>query len=247
MFISVESTPATGIQIPAYGEFSARTRELLEEALRWGGMFIAGANALPAGKSLVLQLVQEDGGSLCELPAWVTKVRRKEPRDETFVCFARLGEARKALQLVSQMVSTDNTVALSALDRTTEENPIGPATVLVVHPDAQTREQLARDLESSGFEVQTAQDGHDALQAIRSWDPQAVLTWARTAGVPGSELPSRLKESGSNAVVVVLVAPSDEEASELAKTNGANFVIPYPDQAAEIPPSILAAIELNRV
>src|SRR5438876_8628128 len=79
--------------------------------------------------------------------------------------------------------------------------------ILVVDDERAVRESLRRALELEGYEVELAEDGHDALARLAS-DPQpdAVLLDVLMPGVDGLEVCRRLRHAGSRLPVLMLTA-----------------------------------------
>jgi len=81
------------------------------------------------------------------------------------------------------------------------------ARILVVDDTADVAESLAMLLESLGHEVRLACDGAQALEAARSWRPEAVLLDIGLPGMDGYEVARRLRrEPGLGPLLLVAVS-----------------------------------------
>lgn len=65
--------------------------------------------------------------------------------------------------------------------------------VLIVEDNPALRELLADALELSGYEVRVARDGHEALQAIASTPPAAMVVDFRMPDLSGVEVITRAR------------------------------------------------------
>ena len=81
--------------------------------------------------------------------------------------------------------------------------------ILVVDDDADGREALRDVLEDAGYDVQTARDGHAALQQLLVARPALVILDLLMPGMSGNALYDELQRSPDLAKIPVLVATSD--------------------------------------
>ncbi|HYE90320.1 MAG TPA: response regulator [Terriglobales bacterium] len=72
--------------------------------------------------------------------------------------------------------------------RATDPPPEGGPRVLVVDDHADTRDLTELVLRDAGYDVRQAEDGVDALEVIRAWTPQVVITDIFMRGMDGVEL-----------------------------------------------------------
>lgn len=82
------------------------------------------------------------------------------------------------------------------------------ARVLIVEDDPVTAEVFARALQRAGHDVRIAQDGNQALHAIRDNEPDIVVLDLGLPTVPGIEVLRRLRQSEHGSVPVVVVSGS---------------------------------------
>lgn len=78
--------------------------------------------------------------------------------------------------------------------------------VLVVEDDQAVRESLRRSLEFNGYAVSLAADGNEALAAVRSHQPDAVVMDVMMPRMDGLEATRLLRESGNRVPILVLTA-----------------------------------------
>lgn len=76
--------------------------------------------------------------------------------------------------------------------------------VLVVEDDQAVRESLRRSLEFNGYAVSLAADGNEALAAVRSHQPDAVVMDVMMPRMDGLEATRLLRESGNRVPVLVI-------------------------------------------
>ncbi len=95
-----------------------------------------------------------------------------------------------------------------------------PQKVLVVDDNRDTAMSCARLLKGMGHEVETAFDGLAALEAARSFKPQAILLDIGLPGMNGYEVAKTLRDEGFANEVIVAVSgygqPEDRERSRQA-------------------------------
>ena len=78
--------------------------------------------------------------------------------------------------------------------------------VLVVDDDDGIRRTIAEMLESEGYDVATAVDGHAALARIAERAPALILLDLQMPGMSGWEVLARLREQGTRIPVVFMTA-----------------------------------------
>ncbi|MFC9975772.1 SpoIIE family protein phosphatase [Spirillospora sp. NPDC127200] len=123
------------------------------------------------------------------------------------------------------------------------------ARVLVADDNADMREYLARLLRSAGYEVQTVEDGLQALDAVRGDSPDLVVSDVMMPGLDGLALVSALRTDSRTASVPVLLlsARAGQEASIEGLRAGADDYLVKPFAAAELLARVRANIELARL
>ncbi len=106
-------------------------------------------------------------------------------------------------------------------------------TRLLVADDSETvLLMLQRRLEASGYEVTTATDGIEVLDAIEAADgegaPDVILLDAMMPRLSGIDALQQLREDGCEIPVLMISAHLDAQQPERMEAVGANGVIPKP-------------------
>jgi DNA-binding response OmpR family regulator len=92
--------------------------------------------------------------------------------------------------------------------------------VMVVDDDRDTRESLAAALAQSGYLVQVAVDGRDALVRLDSWPADVVVSDVCLPGMTGVDLIQALRQGGHQQPVV-LITGLDRDMEGATRTYGA--------------------------
>ncbi len=88
---------------------------------------------------------------------------------------------------------------------------------------------LQRRLEMSGYEVSTATDGEEVLEAVAGDDqPDLILLDAMMPRLSGVDALRRLREDGCEVPVVMISAHLDAQEPERMTALGANGTVPKP-------------------
>ena len=88
---------------------------------------------------------------------------------------------------------------------------------------------LQRRLEMEGYEVITARDGQEALDAVEGADtPDLILLDAMMPNVSGVDALQRLREDGYEIPIVMISAHLDAQEPERMQSLGANGTVPKP-------------------
>jgi CheY-like chemotaxis protein len=114
-------------------------------------------------------------------------------------------------------------------------------TVLVVDDDAAVRRLTSIILRCEGLETRTAEDGVQALQAVRQSCPDAIVLDLRMPGMDGRQFMRRLNRLHRRPPVLVLSAHGGEAA---ARELGAEGSLPKPfdpDELVDMVKGLLAA------
>jgi two-component system response regulator MprA len=107
-------------------------------------------------------------------------------------------------------------------------------TVLVVEDDAAVRESLVRALGQDGYAVDTAVDGHQALSAVASKEPDVVVLDVGLPGIDGLAVCRRYRADGRRTPVLMLTA-RDRIADRVAGLDvGADDYLVKPFALAEL-------------
>jgi CheY-like chemotaxis protein len=85
------------------------------------------------------------------------------------------------------------------------DRPLMPATILVVDDDPVILQLLRVNFEMEGFEVRTAADGEEALDAVRAEAPAVVVSDVMMPKLSGIDLTAKLKGDPATAGIPVLL------------------------------------------
>ncbi len=100
--------------------------------------------------------------------------------------------------------------------------------VLLVDDEPAVREAVARVLRLEGFEVDEAGDGREAIRAISTWRPDAVLLDVLMPELDGLEVCRRLRDTGDRTPVLMLTARDDVRDRVAGLDAGADDYLPKP-------------------
>ncbi len=118
--------------------------------------------------------------------------------------------------------------------------------VLVVDDEPPIVELVTGYLEREGWAVKTAGDGLEALEAIESWGPDAVILDLMLPGVDGIEVCRRMR-AFSDAYVLMLTARSEEIDRIVGLTVGADDYMAKPFSPRELVARMKALLRRPRV
>ena len=108
-----------------------------------------------------------------------------------------------------------------------------PRRVLVVDDDAGIRQLIQMALEGSGYDVATAEDGREALRAVKSHPPRVILLDMRMPVMDGWAFTRAYRQlPGPHAPIVVLTAARD--AGEYAGEVEADAFLAKPFELREL-------------
>ncbi|MFC9795524.1 SpoIIE family protein phosphatase [Streptomyces sp. NPDC127584] len=131
------------------------------------------------------------------------------------------------------------------------EGPAAPVVshVLVADDNADMREYLVRLLSGAGYAVRTANDGLEALAAIRAGTPDLVVSDVMMPRLDGLGLVGALRADPRTAAVPVLLlsARAGQEASVEGLGAGADDYLVKPFAAGELLARVHAHVELGRL
>jgi two-component system, OmpR family, KDP operon response regulator KdpE len=113
--------------------------------------------------------------------------------------------------------------------------------ILVVDDEAQIARVLKTTLSARGYSVRTASDGDDALQAIKAWTPDLLITDLRMPNMDGVELCRHLRAK-SGIPIIVLSVRNEERAKVEALDAGADDYVTKPFSVDELLARIRAAL-----
>lgn len=113
--------------------------------------------------------------------------------------------------------------------------------ILVVDDEPMVRDVLARYLEADGFEVATASDGLEALDAVRHTDPDLVVLDLMLPHLDGLEVMRRLRER-ADTPVVLLTAKGEEVDRIVGLELGADDYVAKPFSPREVVARVRAVL-----
>lgn len=107
--------------------------------------------------------------------------------------------------------------------------------VLIVEDESVTLLMLEECLKTNGYEVVTAQDGRDALNALENSRPDLILTDIMMPYTSGLELIGITRSSEKSDIPIIVLSAIDEEATVMeAFRLGADDFITKPFNAPEL-------------
>lgn len=109
-----------------------------------------------------------------------------------------------------------------------------PIPILLAEDEADARELLARGLGRAGFAVTACADGQEALAALNSFNPAAVITDLLMPRLDGIGLLHELHRRGVDCIRVVVTAFADKEGTIAALNAGADHLIEKPFAASQL-------------
>jgi DNA-binding response OmpR family regulator len=116
------------------------------------------------------------------------------------------------------------------------------ASVLVVDDEPIIREVLARYLEHAGFEVETADDGNRALQAVSAGQPDLMILDLMLPGLDGLEVFRRIQGSANQPAVIMLTARGAETDRVVGLELGADDYVSKPFSPRELVARVQAVL-----
>jgi len=120
-------------------------------------------------------------------------------------------------------------------------NQDGKRNILVVDDEAQITRVLKTTLAAQGYAIRTASDGEQALQEMKGWSPDLVITDLRMPNMGGLEL-CRSIRSDSQIPIIVLSVRGEEAIKVEALDAGADDYITKPFSITELLARVRAAL-----
>jgi two-component system, OmpR family, KDP operon response regulator KdpE len=119
--------------------------------------------------------------------------------------------------------------------------PGGKGNILVVDDEPQITRVLKTTLSSHGYGTRTAADGDEALQLMKDWCPDLVITDLRMPNMDGLELCRHLRAK-SRIPIIVLSVKGEERAKVEALDAGADDYVTKPFNINELLARVRAAL-----
>src|SRR5215469_7165935 len=113
--------------------------------------------------------------------------------------------------------------------------------ILVVDDEAQITRVLKTMLSAQGYGIRTAADGQLALEEIKSWSPDLVITDLRMPNMDGLELCRRIRTE-SRIPIIVLSVKGEETTKVEALDAGADDYVTKPFNVNELLARVRAAL-----
>jgi len=118
-------------------------------------------------------------------------------------------------------------------------------TILIIDDNESFSAALAKLL-SGDYQVDTAAAGSSGLEKARRWRPQLILLDLKLPGMSGIDVLRKLKESGSDTVVVVMTAYGDVESAVQAMKLGAVDYVTKPFDSQKLKTDIRSLLALRQ-
>jgi len=115
-----------------------------------------------------------------------------------------------------------------------------PRRILVVDDESQITRVLRTSLSSHGYDLRVANDGETALEIMKNWTPDLVITDLSMPNMDGLELCRRLRQS-SQVPIIVLSVKGEERTKVQALDAGADDYVTKPFGIEEL----LARVRAN--
>jgi two-component system KDP operon response regulator KdpE len=115
------------------------------------------------------------------------------------------------------------------------------ANILVVDDEAQISRVLKTTLSSHGYGVRVASDGSEAVQLMKEWPPDLVITDLRMPNMDGLQLCKHIR-SKSKIPIIVLSVKGEERTKVEALDAGADDYVTKPFGVAELLARVRSAL-----
>jgi len=119
--------------------------------------------------------------------------------------------------------------------------PEAKGNILVVDDEPQITRVLKTTLSSQGYGVRSAGDGEEALNEMKSWSPDLVITDLRMPIMDGLELCRRIRQD-SRVPIIVLSVKGEEAIKVQALDAGADDYVTKPFSVNELLARVRAAL-----
>jgi two-component system KDP operon response regulator KdpE len=113
--------------------------------------------------------------------------------------------------------------------------------ILVVDDEAQITRVLKTTLSSQGYGIRTASDGEEALQLMKDWTPDLIVTDLRMPNMDGLQLCRHIRTE-SRIPIIVLSVKGEEKIKVEALDAGADDYITKPFSVNELLARVRAAL-----
>jgi two-component system KDP operon response regulator KdpE len=117
----------------------------------------------------------------------------------------------------------------------------GKGNILVVDDEPQIARVLKTTLSSHGYGTRTAADGDEALQVMKDWSPDLIITDLRMPNMDGLDLCRHVREK-SQVPIIVLSVKGEERTKVEALDAGADDYVTKPFNVNELLARVRAAL-----
>jgi two-component system, cell cycle response regulator len=131
----------------------------------------------------------------------------------------------------------------------TRSNGSESSRILVVDDHEDNVELLRVRLEAWGYEVETAQDGHEALARVQASPPDLILLDVMMPSVDGNEVARRIKQNSSLPFIPIIMqtALDSTESKVEGLEAGADDYITKPIEFAELKARVRSMLRIKRL
>ena len=123
--------------------------------------------------------------------------------------------------------------------------PENKGNILVVDDEPQITRVLKTTLSSQGYGVRSAGDGQEALEEMKNWPPDLIITDLRMPNIDGLELCRRVRKD-SRIPIIVLSVKGEEPIKVEALDAGADDYITKPFSVNELMARVRAALRRSK-
>lgn len=120
------------------------------------------------------------------------------------------------------------------------------ATIVVVDDEPSIRELLVASLHFSGFEVETAASGSQAIEVIEKTRPDLIVLDVMLPDIDGFTVTRRIRQVGIDAPVLFLTARDDTQDKVMGLTVGGDDYVTKPFSLEEVVARIRAILRRTR-
>ena len=117
--------------------------------------------------------------------------------------------------------------------------------ILIVDDETQITRVLRTSLSSHGYDVRVANDGETALEIMKDWPPDLVITDLSMPNMDGLELTRRLRTS-SSVPILILSVRGEERTKVLALDAGADDYVTKPFGMDELLARVRASLRRSQ-
>jgi len=117
--------------------------------------------------------------------------------------------------------------------------------ILIAEDDAEARLILTKYLASKGYEILEASDGHQALEAFHSYQPDAILLDLMMPRLDGWEVLSAVRAQRPTPVLVITARDATDDVVKALKMGADDYIV-KPFKLREVEARLEAALRRHR-